>query len=131
MPVTQCNFFFFLVPKLTEPSEKKEKKKETQTYWTQWKKKKKKPNQWRPVKRRSKKKERKNPANGDQWKKKGEKKKERKNPVSERRNPMKKNGSKGAADLTSGSLHVCLIRKIPLKTELWKLKTAKMCFQFP
>ena len=63
--------------------------------------------------------------------KKKEKKKERKNPVSERRNPMKKNGSKGAADLTSGSLHVCLIRKIPLKTELWKLKTAKMCFQFP
>ena len=42
----------------------------------------------------------------------------------------KKKGSKGAADLTSGSLHVCLITKMPLKTELWKLKTAKMCFRF-
>ena len=35
----------------------------------------------------------------------------------------KKKWSKGAADLTSGSLHVCLITKMPLKTELWKLKT--------
>ena len=43
----------------------------------------------------------------------------------------KKKGSKGAADLTSGSLNVCLITKMPLKTELWKMKTAKMCFQFP
>ena len=41
-------------------------------------------------------------------------------------------------DPDNGSLHVCLITKIPLKTELWKLKTelwklktAKMCFQFP
>ena len=43
----------------------------------------------------------------------------------------KKKWSKGAADLTSGSLNVCLITKMPLKTELWKLKTAKMCFKFP
>ena len=34
-------------------------------------------------------------------------------------------------DPDNGSLHVCLITKIPLKTELWKLKIAKMCFQFP
>ena len=27
--------------------------------------------------------------------------------------------------------HVCLITKMPLSYELWKLKTAKMCFQFP
>ena len=26
---------------------------------------------------------------------------------------------------------VSLITKMPLKTELWKLKTLKMCFQFP
>ena len=42
----------------------------------------------------------------------------------------KKKRSKGAADLTSGSLHVCLITKMSLKTELSKLKTAKMRFQF-
>ena len=30
-----------------------------------------------------------------------------------------------------GSLHMCLITKMPLIYELWKLKTAKMCFQFP
>ena len=27
--------------------------------------------------------------------------------------------------------HVCLITKIPLSYELWKLKIAKSCFQFP
>ena len=27
--------------------------------------------------------------------------------------------------------HVCLITKMSLSYELWKLKTAKMCFQFP
>ena len=27
--------------------------------------------------------------------------------------------------------HVCLITKMPLSYELWKLKTAKTCFQFP
>ena len=26
--------------------------------------------------------------------------------------------------------HVCLITKMSLSYELWKLKTAKMCFQF-
>ena len=30
-----------------------------------------------------------------------------------------------------GSLGVCLITEMPLKIELWKLKTPKMCFQFP
>ena len=27
--------------------------------------------------------------------------------------------------------YVCLITKLPLSYELWKLKIAKMCFQFP
>ena len=27
--------------------------------------------------------------------------------------------------------HVCLITKMSLSYELWKLKTAKRCFQFP
>ena len=90
-------------------------------------------------------KERKNPTNRDQKyyvmknqkkkkneliraKRKKEKKKEQLNNSGEER---KKKWSKGATDLTSESLHVCLITKIPLKTELWKLKIAKMCFQFP
>ena len=30
-----------------------------------------------------------------------------------------------------GSLHICLIIKMSLSYELWKLKTVKMCFQFP
>ena len=38
---------------------------------------------------------------------------------------------KVATDPDNGSLHVCLITKMSLKTELWKLKIAKMCFQFP
>ena len=33
--------------------------------------------------------------------------------------------------LTSGSLIVFLITKMLLKTEFWKLKTLKICFQFP
>ena len=45
--------------------------------------------------------------------------------TSERR--KKKKWSKVAADPDSGSFYVCLITKMPLKTELWKLKTAKMC----
>ena len=32
---------------------------------------------------------------------------------------------------TIGSLNVGLITKMPLKIELQKLKTPKMCFQFP
>ena len=63
--------------------------------------------------RRRKRKERKNLANEEQWRRK------------------KKIWSKVAADPDNGSLHVCLITKMPLKIELWKLKTAKMCFQFP
>ena len=27
--------------------------------------------------------------------------------------------------------HVNIFMEMPLKTELWKLKTPKMCFQFP
>ena len=33
--------------------------------------------------------------------------------------------------LTVGLMHVCLITKISLETEFWKLKIPKMCFQFP
>ena len=46
-------------------------------------------------------------------------------------NPMKKKKKSKSKVAASGSLGICLIMKMPLKTELWKLKTAKMCFQFP
>ena len=58
--------------------------------------------------------------------KKKKKKKERTQPIEIVE--KKKKGSKVAVDLDSGSLHMCLITKMPLKTKLWKLKTAKMCF---
>ena len=34
-------------------------------------------------------------------------------------------------DTVNGGHHVNIFMKMPLKTELWKLKTAKMCFQCP
>ena len=58
------------------------------------------------------------------------KKKERKNPAN-RESGEEKKWLKVVADPDNGSFHVCLITKMPMKTELWKLKTTKMCFQFP
>ena len=52
-------------------------------------------------------------------------------------NPKKKkkkkrvDRSKCATELWLVSPYVCLITKMSLSYELWKLKTAKMCFQFP
>ena len=46
-------------------------------------------------------------------------------------NWRKKKGSKVATDFDCGTQYVVLITKMPLKIELWKLKTPKMCFQFP
>ena len=46
-------------------------------------------------------------------------------------NPMKKkkkDGQKLRLKYDSGSLHVVLFTEMPLSYELWKLKTAKMCF---
>ena len=42
----------------------------------------------------------------------------------------KKKGQKLRLTLTNGSLHMYLITKMPLETQLWKLKIPKMCFQF-
>ena len=47
----------------------------------------------------------------------------------EKKKKEKKNESKSKV-MAGRSLGVCLITKISLKTELWKLKTPKMCFQF-
>ena len=33
-------------------------------------------------------------------------------------------------DTINGGHHVNIFTEMPLKTELWKLKTVKMCFQF-
>ena len=81
---------------------------------------------------RKKKDERTNKSEKEE-KKKEKKKEQLKNSGDERKveKKEKKNGQKLRLTVTSGSLHVCLITKIPLETELWKLKTHFMCFQFP
>ena len=69
-------------------------------------------------------------------KRKKERKKERPNgrtekeerKVEKKEKRKKESESKVAA---GGFLAVCLIIEMLLKTELWKLKTPKMCFQFP
>ena len=43
----------------------------------------------------------------------------------------KRDGQKLRLKSDSESLHVMLFTEMPLSYELWKLKTAKMCFQFP
>ena len=52
------------------------------------------------------------------------------NPVKKEKK-KKKDGQKLQLKSNSGSLHVVLFTEIPLSYELWKLKTAKMCFHFP
>ena len=42
----------------------------------------------------------------------------------------KKKGQKLQLDSDRGALNVGLIMEMPLKTELWKLKIPKICFQF-
>ena len=62
-------------------------------------------------------------------KRKKKKKNTNEDRTSERRRRKKKvSWSKGAVEWVP---HVCLITKMPLSYELWKLKTAKSCFQFP
>ena len=42
--------------------------------------------------------------------------------------PRRRKGVKRVKRCSCGSLHVCLITKMPLSYKLWKLKIAKMCF---
>ena len=49
---------------------------------------------------------------------------------SKKRTKKKKKRSKGGQKLRLWVLYVCLITILPLSYELWKLKTAKSCFQF-
>ena len=99
-----------------------------QYHWTQWKKKEKK------KEKRKKKKEKKPKLEGRRrshlvWKEKEKKEDEETHAP----NPVKKkrDGQKLRLKSDSESLHVMLFTEMPLSYELWKLKTAKMCFQFP
>ena len=68
-------------------------------------------------------------------KKEEEKKKKRKEKKERIEQPTQKKKksmwSKVAAGTVCGSPFVCLITILLLSYELWKLKTTKMCFQFP
>ena len=67
--------------------------------------------------------------------KKKKKKKKKKNwtanPGKEKKRKEKKKSQKVVKSCGCRSLHVCLFTKMPLSYELWKLKTAFSCFQFP
>ena len=56
---------------------------------------------------------------------------EKKKPRIEDRTSEKKKSQKVVKICSYESLHVCLFTEMLLSYELWKLKTAKMCFQFP
>ena len=83
--------------------------------------------------RREKKKEKKKRRNLEtrtQLKKKEKKKrKEGRTPETE---PTRRKEKKKKVDWSKGvGPYVCLITKMSLSYELWKMKTSKMCFQFP
>ena len=94
------------------------------------------PNSPNLVKKKMKKKRRRNPEQTELVKEKEEKEKKKKrepNSQPRRRKGKKKvkRWSKVAAKYCLWVLYVCLITIFPLSYELWKLKTTKMCFQFP
>ena len=64
-------------------------------------------------------------------KKKGKKKKKRHPVKTESRKKGKKKKVSWSKVAVKWVLHVCLITKMSLSYELWKLKTAKRCSQFP
>ena len=61
----------------------------------------------------------------------GKEKRKKKKTTNSQRQPGKKKKSKGGQKLRLWVSYVCLITILPLSYELWKLKTAKSCFQFP
>ena len=101
IPVTHCRLFFFFSIPKLTESSEKKKRKEKRNL------------ERTEVEKKKKKKNR--IANQE---KKGKKKKV-------------KSGQKLRLGTVCGSPYVCLITILPLSYELWKLKTAKMCFQFP
>ena len=91
----------------TEPMEKKKRKKKPELKTEPVRKKKKKNKQPKPTQKKKKK-------LNDQPRKRNEKKE-----------------SKGGQKLRLWVPYVCLITILTLSYELWKLKIAKSCFQFP
>ena len=63
--------------------------------------------------------------------KKRKKKKKNTNSQRQPRKRKRKKKSKGGQKLRLWVPYVCLITILSLSYELWKLKTAKSCFQFP
>ena len=51
--------------------------------------------------------------------------------MTEPREERKKKKESKVKSCGRGSLHMCLITKMSLNYELWKLKITKVCFQFP
>ena len=72
------------------------------------------------------------PKPNERRNKKNKKKKKKKEGTQPTKTVEKKEKKwlKVATDPDNGSLHVCLITKMSLKTELWKLKIAKCVFSF-
>ena len=62
---------------------------------------------------------------------KRKKKEDEETKLTEPSKERKKKGSKVVVDFDCGTQYVVLITEMQFKTELWKLKTTKMCFQFP
>ena len=105
-------FFFFSVPRSPEPSERiREKKKKSK-------------NTRRHLR---------SPNPGEEGKKEeeGRHRDHRTQEKKEKRKKKGKIGQKLRLSYDQWVHHVCLITKMSLSYELWKLKTTKMCFQFP
>ena len=118
----QLFFFFSLVSKPTEPSEKKKKKKNPE-HEDRTNERRRNPEQTKPVKKKI-------PQNSlNQWKKKGKKNWIVKS--GEERKKKVKRWSKCATGYCLWVPYVCLITILSLNYKLWKLKIAKICFQFP
>ena len=101
IPVTRCSFFFFFFINYPNSPNLVKKKKD--------------PEQTEPVKEEE------------------EEEEERiEQPTQEKKGKKKvKRWSEVAAEYCLWVSYVCLITILPLSYKLWKLKTAKMCFQFP
>ena len=137
IPITWCSFYFFFpfffppsTPNTPNPVKKNKKQKNKSRN----------PNSLNPVKEEGKKKDEEDQTQRERenkkrrrshlvWKEK-EKKEDEETKLTEPSEGKKKR-SKVAVDFNRGTLYVVLITKMPLKTDLWKLKTPKMCFQFP
>ena len=53
------------------------------------------------------------------------------NPMMKEKEKKKRYGQKLRLKADSGSFYIVLFMEMSLSYELWKLKTAKICFQFP